>query len=179
MNRKLTMNLLLGLAAVVLLAPAMRADSLTVTVTDPSQTVTQGTEVVTFDATILNPSAIDTIWLNSDGSSTDSLLVSVDDSPFLANAPLFLDPGALSGPFALFNVDLPGNLAPGVYTGTFSILGGADGGAGTAFANLSTVDFTVDVKSAVVKSPEPGILSLLCIGLALVAMRYRRDTLRA
>jgi hypothetical protein len=178
MNRKQMKNLLLGVAAAALLAPTVRADSLTVTLTEPSQTVVQGTTVVTFDATILNPSLTDTIFLNGDSSSTNSFLVSVDDTPFLLNAPISLGPGTSSGPFALFNVDLPGNLAPGVYTGIFSILGGPDGGAGTDFLDLGAVDFTVDVTSPVVTTPEPGILFLLCSGLGLVAVRYRRCGLK-
>jgi inosine-uridine nucleoside N-ribohydrolase len=56
---------------------ALRADPLNVAVTQSSQTVTQGTLVVTFDATITNPSPTDTIWLNSDDSTTLSLLTAL------------------------------------------------------------------------------------------------------
>ncbi|MFZ0087404.1 MAG: PEP-CTERM sorting domain-containing protein [Candidatus Acidiferrales bacterium] len=163
MNRKLTMNLLLGLATVALLAPAVRADSLTVTLTEASQTVVQGTTVVTFDATILNPSVTDTIFLNSDGSSA-SFPLTLDDTPFLLNAPLSLDPGASSGPFGLFDIDLPLDVAPGSYSGTFQIIGGV---SATDFSDvLANVDFTVDVKSAVTGVPEPGTILLLASGLA-------------
>ncbi|MGA9882349.1 MAG: PEP-CTERM sorting domain-containing protein [Candidatus Acidiferrales bacterium] len=160
-----------ALALFVLLGwtPASRADSLDVTLTEASQTVLQGTTVVEFDASILNPSTTDTVYLNADISTTDSLLVSVDDGPFFANAPYFLDPGASSGTFALFNVDLPTDLADGTYTGVFSILGGPDGGAGTASDDLADANFSVDVTS-LVPTPEPGTLILLLSGLLGLAL---------
>jgi hypothetical protein len=71
-------------------ASSSRADSLDVTLIEADQTVVQGTTVVEFDASISNPSTTDTIYLNSDTSTTDSLLVSVDDNPFNVNAPFFL-----------------------------------------------------------------------------------------
>lgn len=152
--------------AVAAAPSALRADPLNVAVTQPSQTVTQGMLVVTFDATITNPSPTDTIWLNSDDSTTLSLLTSVEDSPFNMNAPLFLDPAGSSGLIALFNVDLAPGLAPGTYTGVFSILGGADGGTDTAFADLADVNFTVNVTGPTV-TPEPGTILLLATGLVV------------
>jgi len=154
-------------------APMSRADSLDVTLTDASQTVLQGTTVVEFDASISNPSATDTVYLNSDTSTTDSLLVSVDDSPFFANAPLYLDPGQSSGIFALFDVDLPANLTDGIYSGVFSILGGPDGGTNTDFDDLADANFSVEVTSPVA-TPEPSAFLLLGTGLiSLVFLRKR------
>jgi len=159
-----------GLAAVLLLisAAAVRGDSLDVTLTQASQTVAQGTLVVTFGATISNPSSTDTVFLNADSSITSSTLVSVDDTPFLINAPLSLNPGQSSGPFALFNVDLPGNLAAGTYTGVFSILGGLDG---VTFDTLSNSSFSVTVSST---TPEPGTMLLLAFGLVGLGLLVKR-----
>ncbi|SRR5271156_3427592 len=151
-----------------------RGDTLDVTLSQSSQTVNRGTTIVTFDATISNPSATDTIFLNADDSSTDSFSMSVDDTPFFVNAPLFLGPTSGSGPFALFNVDLAANLAPGTYTGTFSILGGADGGTGTDFFDLADANFSVDITKPVA-TPEPGTLLLLWAGLCLLVPRRRRE----
>lgn len=170
------MNWWTAVLAVVLIVawvPASRADTISVTLTDANQTVVQGTSLVTFDATISNPSSTDTIYLNGDSSVTDSLLVTIDDSPFLANAPLFLDPGASSGPFEIFDVNLPTNLAAGFYSGTFSVLGGADGGAGTAFDDLADVNFSVNV-TPTVATPEPGIVLLLGSGLAGLLLFHKR-----
>ena len=54
-----------------------RGDTLDVTLSQSSQTVNRGTTIVTFDATISNPSATDTIFLNADDSSTDSFSVEI------------------------------------------------------------------------------------------------------
>jgi hypothetical protein len=159
-----------ALAAVLLLigAAAVRGDSLDVTLTQASQTVAQGTLVVTFGATISNPSSTDTVFLNGDSSITSSTLVSVDDTPFLTGAPLFLTPGQSSGPLTLFNVDLPGNLAAGTYTGVFSILGGLDG---VTFNTLSNSSFSVTVAS---NTPEPGTMLLLAVGLVGLGLIVKR-----
>jgi PEP-CTERM motif len=159
-----------GLAVMLLLLCAARArgDSLTVTLTQASQTVEQGTTVIEFDATISNPSATDTIFLNADSWTTNSTLVSVDDTPFMTNAPLYLNPGDSTGTFALFDVDLPANLALGSYTGVFSILGGPDGGMFTDFSTLSNSSFTVNAV------PEPTTIFLLGSGLAGLGLLKKR-----
>jgi len=47
------------------------------------------------------------------------------NAPFNANAPFFLDPGASSGPFELFDVIVDPSAAPATYGGnSFSISGG-------------------------------------------------------
>jgi hypothetical protein len=171
MKRTHWMKAGLGILFMLTSVAVSRADSLSVTSPDPSQTVVQGTTVVTFDETITNPSA-DTLFLNSDGALTDSTLVSVDDSPFLTNAPFFLDALSSSGSFALFNVDLPANLAPGLYTGTFSIFGGTDTGASD---DLADVNFSVTVSSPVASTPEPQGILLLVSGLVGLAA-FRRSS---
>ncbi|MGA7914920.1 MAG: hypothetical protein WCA00_06770 [Candidatus Acidiferrales bacterium] len=155
-------------------AAASRADSLDVTLMPASQTVVDGTLVVVFDGTITNPSATDTIWLNGDSTSTDSTLVSVDDLG-LINVPYFLDPGQSSGLIVdLFEVDLDPALAPGTYTGVYSILGGPDGGAGTDISDLADANFSVTVTPESAAAPEPNALLLLAAGLAaLCAFRMR------
>lgn len=163
-------------AAIVMLAVSglSKADSLSVTLAQPTQTVLQGTTVVYFTATILNPSSTDTIFLNSDSSVTSSGLVSVDDSPFLLNPSLIsLNPLQSSGLVSLFNIDLPTNLTAGLYTGAFSILGGPDGGALSDFSDLVDVNFAVNVTAPVV-TPEPGTLLLLCSGLAALGVFRKR-----
>jgi hypothetical protein len=145
----------LALAAAVSLAPSTRAQSLDVTLIDANQTVTQGTLVVDFEATVFNPSATATIYLNDGSGTTSSPFLVVDDSPFFTNAPLSLAPGQSSGPFELFAVDLASTAAIGSYTGNvFSIQGGADGGSFTAFNDLADANFSVSVTGSTTTVPE-------------------------
>jgi hypothetical protein len=80
--------------------------------------------VVDFDATITNSSST-TIYLNDAGGTTTSSFLSVNDSPFFANATVSLAPGQTSGPFELYAVDLAKNTSLGSYVGNgFEIQGG-------------------------------------------------------
>jgi hypothetical protein len=155
------------------------AQSLELVLTDPDQTVTQGTATVAFDATVSNPTT-DTIYLNGDASATDSPYLSVDDSPFFANAPISLAPGASSGPFELFDVDLAANTPVGTYTSnTFSILGGADGGTLSDFFDLGDADFSITVDPATATmapeiDPEGAFTALTLLAGCLLVLRGRR-----
>lgn len=183
MNTQRLLYAALALAAAVSLAPATRAQTLDLTLLDANQTVTQGTTVVDFEATLFNPSATATIYLNDASGTTASPFLSVDDSPFFANAPLSLAPGQSSGPFELFAVDLATNTAPGSYAGNgFEIQGGADGGAFTAFNDLADANFSVTVASSTLKAPEidpASALSALTLLLGALAVFGTRRTSRA
>jgi hypothetical protein len=171
MSYKGLWRICLGVVVALAWTTASRADSLNLTMTDANQSVVQGTTTVEFDASVVNPSTTDTIYLNGDDLATSSPLVSIDDSPYGA-WPLSLAPGDSFGPAALFFVDLPADLAPGEYTGTFSITGGADGGT---FDDLADANFTIDVTGSSVVTPEPGTWLLLCAGLlALFGLRRSR-----
>lgn len=169
MNRKRIMHSLLGLAAVALLAPLASADTIDVTLAAPDVTVLQGTTLVQYFGTIVNPSSTDTVYLNSDSSGLSSSDLSLDDTPFAFFGPSSLAPGASSGLIALFDLDLPADLATGTYTGFFSILGGADGGAFMAFDDLGDANFSVTVTAPVSTTPEPGSLLFLSLGFAGLA----------
>ena len=178
MKRTSWMNAVLLLVLALGCATASRADSdtLDVTLAPADQTVVDGTLVVVFDGTITNPSATDTVWINADSTSTDSLLVSVDDL-FLINVPLCLDPGQSSGLITdLFEVDLDPTLTPGTYSGVYTLQGGADGGSGTDLFDLNDANFSVTVAPESVPVPEPNSLLLLAAGLAALCARRARTT---
>jgi hypothetical protein len=151
-------------------ASSAAAQTLDLTLVDPSQSVQQGTVAVEFDAIVTNASA-QTVFLNGDSATTGSPLLTIDDSPFFANAPLSLDPGQSSGLFALFNLDLDPSATPGVYDGNvFSLLGGADGGATVDVADAA---FSLTVTPSAPPVPEPGMLACSLIGLAALTVRRR------
>jgi len=156
----------------VLLSSAAKADTIDITLTASSLSGQAG-DAITFYATLTNTSATDTIFLNGDSSGTSSTFLTVDDTPFLTNAPFFLDPGDVSGPYALFNVLIDPTTPDGTYDlNSFSILGGLDG---SSFDVVGTAEFSVTVGPAVA-APEPDMLPMLLVGLLSIGllMRFRR-----
>jgi hypothetical protein len=170
---------MIALAVTALHLSVASAQSLDVTLSDPTMTVTQGTTAVDFYATITDPSATATVYLNGDSSTTSTSFLTVDDTPFFNNAPLSLAPGQSSGLLELFAVDLPANTPQGMYSGNvFSILGGADG---NAVNDVADVHFSVDVTpSTVAQAPEIepasaiGSLTLLAGCIAVLCGGRRR-----
>jgi hypothetical protein len=162
-------------AALILLfsGSAAHADSISIALTQDSQAATAGSTVM-FDATLTNLSSISTVYLNGDSSVTSSLLLSVSDAPFLNNAPFFLNPDEISGPYELFSVTLDPTTAPGTYDfNSFSILGGADGNSSDT---LGTADFSITVV------PEPSSAMLVLTGLlavvVMMSLKLRRPISR-
>ena len=104
-------------------------------------------------------------YINSDSYNLVGL--PLDDSPFLSNAPIFLIPGQVSNPFLMFRVPIPVAQPLGLYSGTFTVIGGQDGGDGSAQQPIGTGNFTVNVV------PEPSTTLLLGAGL-ITLLRCRR-----
>lgn len=174
-----------ALAAIACLATGAQAQSLDLTLVDPNASVTQGTSSIAFDATISNPSATATLYLNGDSFTTSSPFLAVNDLPFDTNAPLSLAPGQSSGLIELFDINFSPAIPVGTYGGSnvFSILGGADGGSGTAFSDLADAKFSVTVTGPTsAQAPEIdsgsalGGLTLLVGCLLVICSRQLENT---
>ena len=152
-------TLLCTLILATLGAAAAQAATITITLDQPNQFATPGT-TVDFFGTITN-NTTGTIFLNSDSFNLSGASLTLDDSPFFANAPFFLASGANSGDIEIFDVSVSNPLldAAGFYAGSFSVLGGVDGNASVG---LGSVDFSVDTAptsrvSAPERPPSPAI----------------------
>jgi hypothetical protein len=167
--KKTALSFSIALLASFALAMPAAADTLDLTLSNPVQTAVPGA-TLTFDANASAPfSNTGTIFLNGDNFNLTLNGATIDDSGFLTNFPFTLDPG-VGVASTLFTVDLPSTIAPGTYTGFFSILGGSDSGAQDTIA---TVNFEIDAPSAV---PEPGTWLLFATGLTLLAaLLYHRS----
>lgn len=156
------------LAAASLLSVPANADTITLTLTDPVQVGSVLGTSLDFDATVSAPGMNSgDVFLNSDSFNVDAPLT-LDDDGFFLGFPLSLSPGeSFTG--LLFTVFLPTNTPNAIYNGSFSILGGADGGAAN---DLADVTFQVNTV------PEPITLLMLGSGLpGLVAMIRRKRSM--
>ena len=157
MIKKTALSISMFVLAMFVLVPLASADTINITLTNPVQTGTPGS-TVSFDATVLAVSdKLGPVYLNADNYSLSGPLT-LDDSGFLLNFPLVMSAGD-SVTDLLFTVSLPAGLAPGTYTGSFSILGGLNP---DAQGTLDTVDFTINTSAV----PEPGTWMLIGTGMA-------------
>jgi hypothetical protein len=161
-----SMLLSLAVSGLLLAGTPAKADPVSLTITQAFQTGTDG-EVLTFDATVTDINPTETVYLNSDNATLSGPLV-LDDSPFVTNFPLSLDPGdSFTG--ELFTVFIPNGTPDGLYTGAFNILGG------------SPSDFTDVVASAnfdVRITPEPTSFVLLLTGFVMIGLFGYRGIVR-
>lgn len=161
---------LLTLAAALVFALPAQADTLTLSLAEPSQSAsTPG--VLAYTGTITAPlSNSAPVYLNGDAYNLDQPY-SVDDSTF-AGAPTVLAAGdTYTG--ILFEVALTDPLTDGIFNGDFSLLGGADP---ATQETLMTEPFSFTVSPAPSSSvtPEPPSVLLLVSGTVLLAAAARR-----
>src|ERR1035437_1105960 len=135
---------LLSVVGLMLSMPLAHADSITLSLANPHQSsITGGT--FSFFATVSAPitnSGIEN--LNGDSFFVSSL-ATLDDSGYINNFPLFLNPGD-SFTDLLFTISIPGAAKIQDYPGSFSIIGGSSPDSTDV---LATAPFDVNV------TPEP------------------------
>ncbi len=160
----------LAISALLLNAPATKADSYTFNFVNPDQSAVAG-EVVEFDAAITNLDPSNGLYLNFDNlASLDAPLI-LDDTAFW-KIPYPLDSGGgYAGP--LFDVTAPLGTAAGSYEGEFQVFGGSNTGASDL---LGDEFFTITIGNGASTSPvpEPSSLLLLLSGMAGIAVTLRR-----
>ena len=106
------------------------------------------------------------ISLNGDQTMVDTL--TLDDAPFVMNAPVTLAQGA-SWEGDIFDVIVGPGSRPGTYPGSFTVLGGA---TSADLDPLGTQAFSVEVSGSAV--PEPGSLALILPALVPPGLVLRR-----
>jgi hypothetical protein len=141
---------------------AVRADTIAISIDNSPQSGPAGS-TVTFDATMTNPTG-GLLNLNGDNFSLTAPFTTADvnDSAFFIDWPSDLAAGASFGSTALFSITIPNGAAPGIYDGTFQLLGGP----GLDDQNLlGSASFEIDVSKPFTAIPEPGTFSLMLLGL--------------
>jgi hypothetical protein len=172
------MKRFLALAATILVSstgfmlstPSANANTLSLTLTNPSEGIPPG-GTLSYFATVSAPTTnIGLEYLNGDTFSVSSP-ATLNDSGYINNFPFDLAPGQ-SYTGLLFTIVFPSMARIGAYPGSFAITGGS-----TALANtvLATSAFDALV------TPEPSTFLLLGTGLACLAaaLRSRWNTLPA
>ncbi len=108
------------------------------------------------------------VFLNGNSLNLTMASATLNDL-FISNVPLFLNGDTDSGSIELFEVALSDPLldAPGVYSGTYTLLGGADDSATEV---LGAWSFSVTIEPQTGDVPEPGTAAMLLLGGLGVAL---------
>jgi len=168
MNTGIYRGLLLVAAGLALAASAARADTINLLLNPAFWTAAPG-DVVSFDATVSAPESNDDwVFMNGDTATVDAPLI-LDDSPFFANFPLWLDNGQ-SWEDTLFTVTVPLGTPDGLYTGNFEIDGGSDA---NSYDYLTNAAFNVQVGQSE-SIPEPS--TFLLAGAVLLMLAHHQKT---
>lgn len=194
MKRSHGSSIIIMLAALLLLPAGAYADSIVSFTLNPSVQSVQPGGLLTFSGVLSITGDPTPTFLVGDSivgpfglvglDPADSTLLMLDDLPFFLNSPLTISSDDANGPssstFDVFTVDIGSLVVPGIYTGTFSIFGGADPSAQNL---LASADFQINVTSPTASPvPEPSTLVLLCAGLVgigaqgLFKSRRRRES---
>jgi hypothetical protein len=163
MKSRLKLAVITLLLTIGLSSAAVYADTITLTLNNPTQITAPVGAILLFDATISAPSTNKAnVFLNGDDFTVSSPLT-LDDTDFFLNFPALLNPGQ-SVTDVLFTVAIPSG-SVGLFPGSFTLLGGSDG---TAQNILASGNFQVAA------TPEPSTFFLIGTGLSGLAAVIRR-----
>jgi len=159
-------KLAIGVMFLLGVSSAAFASAITVTLDSTTLSGLPGA-VVTFTGTLANTTGVTE---NLNNANLSGLLPSFtgDVTPFFNNAPLFLTANQSTASIGLFTVTIPNVIAPGPYTGFFSVFGGPGVNDQTLLGSSPT--FTVNVTSTAPGTPEPASLGFALAGLAAMGM---------
>lgn len=147
-NRWLRGAALLALVCLMSLRPAQA--QLLLNFNPANQTGPPG-GTVTFNATLIN-AGTDPLFLNGADFAGLGDGLTVDITPFFNNSPLSLA-GGEQWTGDVFNIEISSSASPGVFFGTFRVLGGPND---TDQAPIASQNFLVAVSA-----PEPGTMALV------------------
>ena len=170
MNRKAKQLLIaaVALAVFALVPAAVEADPVIIT-GQGTVTIAQGGSSG-FNASVTN-SGPPRVYLNEIVITFSGPAgITFSTVPFFLNTPAFLDSGQTTGLVSFFDVFVDLSVPIGIYSGTFSVLGGD---TDSSLSELGTQPFTINVVGQT-PVPEPASMLLLATGLGGAALARRR-----
>ena len=155
----------ISLSCLMLAAPSAFA-GIVLNFTQSTLSGTPGS-IVKFFGTLTNTDPFVT-FINSDSANITGPGFTIDDSPFLINAPLTMNGNTTTLAFEIIDVTIPSFAAPGSYNGSVAILGGP---AANSQNVLGQSTFRVQVNAV---TPEPGTMGMLLFGGVAVLLGRRK-----
>ena len=174
LSAKVAVSLLTALTIGLAAAPVHA--QLLLGLTPQAQSGTLG-DTLLFSGTLSNPTTSE-VFLNGESLTFDAPVtgLSLDGSAFLNNAPISLSAsggGNDTYTDGFFSVFVAPSAAAGTYTGTFAVLGGADGNAQTTVASQRFF-VTVTPNGAPVPEASTTVSLGLLLGLGGLMLHARR-----